>query len=246
MTHVKKNNVKFLFLFSLLIVSSTSSSSSSSSGMLVPCQDEIFPSTSDLSARLLDRILVNAKVSSSSSLTFDALLEATLHFSDSPSGNFTSIRRCINDDQIAAAAAAAAEAAAPSSSSASSFSLDANRTACLMLACGRLSKADEVVHEGVEREEDVVADAVADPTKLSALLRGLLLDALTGRCSGEKVLLDMLPKKDGGREGGGSRVPWQKSVAYGSGFAATVVIGSQFGGLLYPLRNHIAYKICLT
>ena len=89
-----------------------------------------------------------------------------------------------------------------------------------------------------------VVETVADPNKLSKLLKGLLLDALEGRCGGE-TLERLLPvgRKAGG---GGSRVPWQKSVAYGSGFAATVVIGSQFGGLLYPLRNHIAYKICLT
>lgn len=41
-------------------------------------------------------------------------------------------------------------------------------------------------------------------------------------------------------------VPWQTSVGYGTAFAAIVVAGSQFGGLLYPFRKHIIYKVVLT
>ena len=43
-----------------------------------------------------------------------------------------------------------------------------------------------------------------------------------------------------------SRIPWQHSLGYGSAFTAVIILGSQFGGLLYPFRHSLVYKICLT
>ena len=104
-------------------------------------------------------------------------------------------------------------------------------------ACKHLS-TDATDEDNDEDEETIVADAVTNTTKLSSLLRGILLDDLKGNCNPKIVTELVRPKR--------AKNSFQKSIAYGSLFGSLIVIGSQFGGLLYPLRNHIAYKITLT
>ena len=93
----------------------------------------------------------------------------------------------------------------------------ANLTVCLKRAC-----------IGASFEEDDHA----------SVIYSILVESLGKRCyflNGDTEV---------GEERG--KVPWQKSVGYGTGFAAIVVAGSQFGGFLYPFRKHIVYKVVLT
>ena len=130
-----------------------------------------------------------------------------------------------------------------------------NTAICLMVQCPFLRKMLSGI-EGENSEAGKKVNVVDDASPLvvddnvgseglkvdfEVLATHALVAAIRGKCSTEGRISN---NNDGSSTH--VKIPWQHSLGYGSAFTAVIILGSQFGGLLYPFRHSLVYKICLT